>query len=541
MTELFRKLLKKRGFSDAFLHPKYEDSLDPFLLPDMKKAVERISEAIKKGEKILVYGDYDADGITASVLMKETLEMAGAKEVMVMLPDRFKDGYGMSNKVIERAKKDGVGLVITVDCGSGNLEIIEELNKLSIDTIVSDHHECPDELPKAVAVVNAKRKDKAVLAELKDLAGVGVAFKIAQAMEREGLFEAGREKWLLDLVLIGTICDSMSMTIENRRLCYFGMVVLKKTRRVGLKELMRVAKIKRINTDSIGFQIGPRLNAAGRIKSAGLAMELLATKSRVRAAKIAEELEELNLERKNMQNKAIESIKKTEVEKDNVIVVAGDWHEGVLGIIAGKLTEKYRRPSFVFTKLEEVYKGSGRSLGDFDLAQALCECQNVIVNGGGHSGACGVKVLISELDNFKTRVNEYYASLELKNQERFWDLTEDLAVSDLSEFKIELIEEMKQLEPFGTKNEEPVFLLEQVEIEEIRKMGRNGEHLGLLVSDEKGNNMKLVAFYAPEEWFLMGVGERVDVFVKLIENEWNGIKAIEGRIEKISLARSEFI
>lgn len=541
MTKLFKKLLEKRGVSDAFLHPKYEECVDPFLMPDMKKAVERIKKAAKNKEKVLIYGDYDADGVTASVVMKDILEMAGVPPIKVMLPNRFKDGYGMSTKVVERAKKDKINLIITVDCGSGNADIIEELGKLGVDVIVSDHHECPEELPKAVAVVNAKRKDMDVLPELKDLAGVGVAFKIAQAMVKEEMIEAGREKWLLDLVLIGTICDNMSMTLENRRLCYFGMIVLKKTRRIGLKELMRFAGVKMINTDSIGFQIGPRINATGRIKSAEMALELLLTDSAPEAVKIAEKIEALNLERKQMQNAALREIEATGVGKEHVIVVSGDWHEGVLGIIAGKLTEEYRRPSFAFTKLDDIYKGSGRSFGEFNLAQALCECQDTIVNGGGHSGACGVKVLISKFEDFKTEINKYYDSLKLENQERFLSAKEDLNVRDLGDFEPELVDEMKQLEPFGEKNEEPVFKLEGMELREMRKMGKNGEHLSLLVGDKGGNKMKLVAFYAPEEWFDFEEDDYIDIWVKLIENDWNGIKTLEGRIEKISLAESELI
>ncbi len=541
MTKLFERLLEKRGVSDAFLKPKYEECLDPFLLPEMDKAMKRIEKAIKNKEKILIYGDYDADGVTASVLLKDALEVAGASEVEIMLPDRFKDGYGMSAKVVDRAREDKVGLIITVDCGSGNLDIIEELGKINADVIVSDHHECPEKLPKAVAVVNPKRKDCEVLPELKDLAGVGVAFKIVQAMRDKGLIESGQEKWLLDLVLIGTMCDSMPMTLENRRLCYFGMIVLKKTRRAGLLELMRTASIKNINTDSVGFQIGPRINAAGRMDSAELAMRLLLEKSAAKAAKIADELESLNSERKAEQNAALRDIKKAGVPDDKVIVVSGDWHEGVLGIIAGKLTEEYKRPSFVFTKLEDVYKGSGRSFGEFNLAQALCECQNTILAGGGHAGACGVKVPIPKFEEFKTEVNKYYKSLKLVDQERYLDFKEDLAVQDLADFEPAIIEEMKQLEPFGVKNDEPVFMLEDVEVVELRKIGKEGEHLSLLVRDKSGNKMRMVAFYVPEEWFDLREGDEMNVWVKLMENEWNGIKTLEGRIEKISLAKSELI
>ena len=224
--------MEKRGITADFLHPEYEKLPDPLLLPDMEKGIERILSAIDKREKILVYGDYDVDGVTASTVMAEALELAGAAPVEIMLPDRFADGYGMSPKLIDRAVKGGFSLVVTVDCDSRNFEIIDELNKNKIDTVVTDHHECEDEVPAAVAVINPKRKD---YAGFRDLAGVAVAFKVAQALVLKGRIPAGQEKWLLDLVLIGTVCDNMALVDENRILGFFGMKVLEKTRRVGFE------------------------------------------------------------------------------------------------------------------------------------------------------------------------------------------------------------------------------------------------------------------------------------------------------------------
>jgi single-stranded-DNA-specific exonuclease len=243
MSGLFERLLKKRGVKADFLSPKYEDCVDPFVLNGMDEAVKRIKQAVEKQEKILIYGDYDVDGVTASTIMHDALEMAGAKEIEIMLPDRFVDGYGMNEKVVKQAKERGCSLIITVDCGSRNNDIIDKINAAQIDVIVTDHHECGEKLPKAVAVINPKSQ---VDGELHDLAGAGVAFKVAQALVKEGLIQARREKWLLDLVAIGTICDSMVLLGENRRLCYYGMIVLEKTHRVGLQELMKVAGIKKI-------------------------------------------------------------------------------------------------------------------------------------------------------------------------------------------------------------------------------------------------------------------------------------------------------
>ena len=281
MNKLFEQLLKIRRIDSDFLNPKYEKLTDPFELPDMKKAITRIKNATESSEKILIYGDYDVDGVTSSTLMEEALILAGVKKdhIYIMLPDRFTDGYGMSPKLIKFAEKNEVTLVITVDCGSRNHNIIDELNTLKIDTIVTDHHECEENLPDAVAVINPKRQDyKPKDESIRNLAGVGVAFKVAEALKKEGMIKDGQEKWLLDLVLLGTICDSMLLTGENRILGAFGAKVLEKTRRKGLKELMKSSGMKEINSESIGFQLGPRLNAAGRLKTADISLNLLRAK-----------------------------------------------------------------------------------------------------------------------------------------------------------------------------------------------------------------------------------------------------------------------
>lgn len=530
MSRLFDELVQKRGFSECFLYPKYEKLPDSFLLPDMKNATERIKKAVKAREGVIIYGDYDVDGVTASTVMKEALRLAGLNEAEVMLPDRFKDGYGMSEKVVERAGEVGAKLVITVDCGSNNKEIVEKLQKMGVDVIVTDHHECSEELPKAVAVVNPKRKD-AECRELRDLAGVGVAFMVARALTSEGMIPIGQEKWLLDLVLIGTICDNMRMSEINRILCYFGVKVLEKTRRVGLKELMRTAGVNKITADSIGFQIGPRLNAAGRMASANEAFRLLNVRTKVEGAKIANELERLNLERRNQQMTAMQEFKKNGVPDDRVLVMTGDWHEGVLGIIAGRLTEDYGRPAFVLSQTKEgVWKGSGRSFGEFSLAEALRACGDVIIGGGGHAGAAGVKVANDKVADFREKINDYYASLGLSGQERFLKKEADLSVRRVDEFTLDFMEELKLLEPFGVGNEMPVFELLDVFVLDKKLMGGDGQHLRLIVRGEDGKTMKLVAFNVPETWRRVENGQETSILINVEENEWNGLRSVEGRI-----------
>ncbi len=540
MNKIFEQLLKIRGMGKGFLDPKYEDLSDPMELPDMQKVVERLQAAAGGKEKVLVYGDYDVDGVTATAILVNTLKLMGLTEVETMLPDRFVDGYGMSDRLVEKAIKTGVNLVITVDCGSNNAEIVRALNAKKKNVIVTDHHEINGEIPEAVAVVNPKRPDfgdfcenKSAMERLRELAGAGVAFMLAKALADNGMIPKGQEKWLLDLAMIGTICDSMVLTGDNRIICKYGAIVLKKTRRPGLRELMRVAGVNRISGEAIGYQIGPRLNAAGRMQTAELALKLLLSESKVESAQIADELNHLNQERRNQQNNAIEEVEKKGITDDPVIVAKGDWHEGIVGIIAGRLTERYKKPSFVLTEVDGKYKGSGRSFGEFNLALALKECQELLLSGGGHAAACGIKLEKERADDFEKKINEYYRGLGLKNQERFLEKGEDLALNKLEGLDLELMEDLRKLEPFGNGNPEPVFLLEDMFVLDVTKMGSEDQHLRMLVRDDYGQTMKLVAFYAKKNWLNLRPAARVNIWVELTENEWNGVRSVEGRVLKM--------
>ena len=552
MSKIFEHLVERRGLTREFLEPRYEECAAPGVLPDMVAAVQRLGQAKARGEKVLIYGDYDVDGVTASTALNEALRLAGIEVAGVMLPNRFTDGYGMSRKVVERARETGAKLVVTVDCGSRNQEIVQELLEAGVETVVTDHHECGETLPAAVAVVNPKRRDVGAAggvasglgaaeletgaAGLRELAGVGVVFKLAQALVEAGMIPAGQEKWLLDLVLIGTICDSMRLRGENRRLVYYGMKVLEKTRRVGLQELLRTAGVKRLNGEAIGFQIGPRLNAAGRMETAETALRLLMTRRRTEAAALAEELEGLNRERRTQQQAAVREIGQRGVGKEPVIVEAGEWHEGILGIIAGRLVEEYQRPAFVLARAGDCYKGSGRSFGEFNLAEALKATEKWVISGGGHAAACGVKVPLEGLAEFAAAMNRYYEGLGLKEQERFLEVKEDLVVEDLGELTLELMEELRQLEPFGEGNAEPRFLLPEMRVTEVARLGTEGQHLRLMLEDGRGGRLKLMRFFAPEEDLRTSVGERVNVWATLAENVFRGTRSVEGRIERLERA-----
>ncbi len=534
MNKIFTQLTKNRHLTPDFISPKYENLEDPDSLPDMKKALKRIEKAIKTGEKVLIYGDYDVDGVTASTLIEQALKMAGLTEVEIMLPDRFVDGYGMSERLIKRAKKDQITLVVTVDCGSRNHAIIDKLNHENIDTIVTDHHECEETIPDAVAVINPHRHDYQGPADLKNLAGVGVAFKLAQGLVKAGKIKEGQEKWLLDLVLLGTICDSMLLSGENRILTYFGKIVLEKTKRPGLIELKKSAKVKTITSESIGFGLGPRLNSAGRLETAEISLNLLRTTSFTEAAKLASKLEELNQNRRKEQREAVKEITenlKNSKEDTPVIIQTGNWHEGILGIVAGRLVEEYHKPAFVLTEVDGgIYKGSGRSFGEFNLANALEAAKDAIIGGGGHAAAAGLQLKQENLYQFREKINAYYKNLNLKDQERFLKNHADLDIENLTDFNLELIEELHQLEPFGPGNEEPIFCLKNAHIVEQKKMGQDQNHLRLDLQGKDHKIIKSVAFFAPENWFSLYDDEAYNFLIKPVENEWNGVRSTEARL-----------
>lgn len=534
MNKFFTQLIAARHLTDDFIHPKYEDLADPTTLPDMNKALDRIEKAIKTGEKVLIYGDYDVDGVTSSTLMEQALKLAGLEDIEIMLPDRFIDGYGMSERLITHAKEQKITLVITVDCGSKNHTIIDELNQNHSDAIITDHHECGDDLPEAVAVINPHRHDYKGPDDLQNLAGVGVAFKLAQGLAKRNLINPGQEKWLLDLVLLGTICDSMLLSKENRILTYYGKIVLEKTKREGLKALIKNAATTKITSETIGFQLGPRLNAAGRLDTAKISLDLLRTNSATEAAKLAGKLEELNRKRRTEQRAAFQEIaEKLQNSKEDtpVIIETGTWHEGIIGIVAGRLVEKYQKPAFVLTEVEDgIFKGSGRSFGDFNLAKALEYAKDAIEGGGGHAAAAGVQVRRENLYQFREKINTYYESLNLKDQDQFLKYHADLDIENLKDFNLDLIEDLATLEPFGPGNEEPIFCLKSAEIADSRRMGSDGSHLRLDLRARDGATVKSVAFSAPDSWFHLYDDRTYDFLVQPTVNEWNGTRSCEARL-----------
>lgn len=539
---LFDKILAARGFNAkskaAFLLPDYLQIYDPFLLPDMKKAVERLVSARQKQEKILIYGDYDIDGLTAVALLLDTFAGFGFENVDVFMPNRFVEGYGMTVDAVEQIAKDGAKLIVTVDCGSLSEKEIIRANELGVDTIVTDHHDAADVQPPAVAVINPKRLDNKY--PFIELAGVGVAFKLVQALQTklEGL-PIGQEKWLLDLVALGTVCDVVPLIDENRIFTYWGLKVLVKAKRPGLKALMLVAGIdsRKVNARSLGFGLGPRMNAAGRLETAQYALDMLISNDPIDALEKAQYLDELNISRRVDQAKILKeaTIQAEKYTNDSVLVVSGaDWNHGIVGIIASKLLEKFKKPVFVLQEMGDEAKGSARSYGDFSVAEALKFCKDIITRGGGHKLAAGVTLPTKNIDKFRKGINEFYKNQKLVNQSSLL-LPKADAIAELNELTEELVDLISQLEPFGTGNPQPILQSNNLTVINVRKIGDNGQHIKLELSDETGQKMQFLAFGAPEH-FYVEIGTKLSIWYHIDVNEWNGNRSVEGKLLHLEAA-----
>ena len=538
---LIDELLKKRGLTgevaQAFLSPSYDATKhDPFLLPDMRMAVDRIRQAQLEDEKVVIYGDYDVDGMCATAILADALAKFGLK-VDTYTPNRFTEGYGLNADAVHSIAEAGAKLVITVDCGSLSHDEIKLAGELGLDVIVTDHHAVAETMPPAVAVINPHRADSKY--PFADLAGCGVAFKLVQALQDEpGGLPSGQEKWLLDLVALGTVCDIVPLLGENRSNVRWGIEVLRKTKRRGIKALMAVAKVRpeEVDTRKIGFVFGPRLNAAGRLETAKYALELLLTNNSDRAVELAQKLEVLNRERRAEQDRIFtEAVKMASNLQDPVLIVGGvSWNEGVIGIVASKLVEKFGKPAFVLSLGGQEVKGSGRSFGDFSLAAAIDATREYLLKGGGHAAAGGVTLEATKVDKWRAAINDFYKSLKLSDQSKHLLVAEDLVVDDLGGINTDLVNELAQLEPFGMGNERPVFRLSGMQARFVDRIGKASEHLKITVADKAGNTLKFLAFAPPDAWFVEP-GSEISVWVNLEINEWNGQKTVEGRILRLEL------
>jgi len=546
MPGVKEQLLASRGLTDAKILAEFcEPSLntryqkfkhDPFLLPDMQAAVDRIVLAKERGELVYVYGDYDIDGITATTILHDAFTTFGITHD-AFIPNRFVEGYGLTKDAIKALHQKGAQLIVTVDCGSLSHAEIDLANELGMQVIVTDHHNVAPEMPAAVATVNPKRPDHDY--PFKDLAGCGVAFKLVQALQTKlpGMPD-GHEKLLLDLVAFGTVCDVVTLQDENRANVYCGLQVMAQQRRQGFKALMALTETRpeKLNARTLGFMFGPRLNAAGRLETAQYSLDLMTATDSMQAFELAQKLDAMNKQRRTNQDKIFKEAQKQaeQFANDPVLVLSGkDWSHGIIGIVAAKILEKYHKPTFVIEEMGDDAKGSARSYGDFSAADAIRAAEKYIIKGGGHKLAAGVTLKTADIAHFRTAVNDFYHAQKLKDQQRHLEPKIDAIVEHFKELDHELMAFLKTLEPFGHGNPEPIFHVRGAVVQSRRTLGADNSHLKLEIGDKDGRRWSLIGFGQAQK-YLHDAGELVDVWFTLLENEWRGVVKLEGQLLKMT-------
>lgn len=572
INRIVATLLYNRGYTDAassaaFIRMESEILCNPFDMKDMDRAVERIRRAVADGERITVYGDYDVDGVTSVCTLYLYLKSIGGV-VDYYIPNRTGEGYGVSCQAIESLKSRGTSLIITVDTGITANEEVEFARGLGIDFLITDHHECRSELPAACAVVNPHRPDCAY--PFKELAGVGVVFKLICAYEERykgkprAIATGDMIRTYADLVAIGTIADVMPIKAENRIIVKYGLSMIENTPRIGLAALISVSASKsesrkndkyakrkkktKITSGYIGFTLAPRINAAGRVRSASMAVELFLSEDADEAYRIADELCAANKERQSEENKimleAYKKIEQMDIDNNPVIVLdADEWHHGVIGIVSSRITEKYGRPSILVSfegndpatpSSEAVGKGSGRSIKGLNLVDALCYCSDHLVKFGGHELAAGLSVTRSELPLFREKINEF-ARANLTEKDMIPVIEADMEIR-FQDINLALAEALQLLEPYGVGNPIPLFVMRGACVNEIGGVS-NGKHTKMTLSDGRGCLNGIYFSNAPDT-IGVGVGDEVDVLFSIDINEWLDRKSVQLVIRDVKPSRA---
>lgn len=526
ITDLPAKVLKSRGYSDTeireFISPDYAKGLgDPFQLEGMKEAVTRIAQAIKKTENIVIYGDYDIDGLSASTLLYDALSRMGNTPDLY-IPDRFEEGYGLNSKALEKIKKAGAGLVISVDCGVTAHKQAKLAKKIGLDLVITDHHEPDGKAPDgAIATINPKLQD---LERLKILSGVGVAFYLVLGLQQKtGLLAKGQEKWLLDMVALGTVCDVVPMVGINRLLTKFGLIVMSKSNRSGLRALAEASgvELKNINEVDLGFKIGPRLNAAGRLTHAQKALELLTTDDSQLAKNIALELNQLNHERQQTTKQIFEEAdnQARQYRNDPVLVLhSPDWSHGVVGIVASRIAEKWHKPAILLQELGASSKGSARSYGKFNIVEAIADSAQLLETFGGHAFAAGLKLQTDNIKELRFRINQYALKhMDIENNLKVLDVTIDLAARLNT---LGLYDVLNQLAPFGNENSRPICTA-RFNVAEVRLVGSDASHLRMKLQDEDNNDHEAIGFGMGAKYDFLKPSIEVQLVYTINENWWN--------------------
>ncbi|AYF99710.1 single-stranded-DNA-specific exonuclease RecJ [Lactococcus allomyrinae] len=526
LDELTSNILYSRGIRDAdtienFLRPSLEELHDPFLLHDMKKATDRILSAVENGENILIYGDYDADGMTASSVMKTALDELGA-EVQVYLPNRFTDGYGPNLDVYQYfINNESIDLIITVDNGVAGFDAIEWAQNHDVDVIVTDHHSMPETLPNAYAIVHPEHPDSVY--PFKYLAGVGVAFKVACALLEYIPSE------MLDLVAIGTIADMVSLTDENRILVAHGLKELARTERAGLQELMKIAgcDFGKITEETVGFQIAPRLNALGRLDDPNPAIELLTGWDEEAATSIAQMIDEKNNERKSIVDKIYQEASEMLTDDPVQILYHENWHKGVLGIVAGRLLEKIHKPIIMLAEEDGILRGSARSIEAFDIFKALDSHRELFIAFGGHKQAAGMTLSIENVEKLEQVMIDFIMDNNIDMSGK--TVLELSGTCELDRLSLSTINNLEALAPFGMNNPKPRFLVENYKVTQSRSMGKDNSHLKLKIEQNKAQIDAVYFGHGAEE--LEFEQAETKLAVMLSSNSWNGNTTVQLMVE----------
>ena len=535
INKLLATILVNRNITEEeqinkFLKPKRNDFYDPYKMPDMKIAVQRILKAIHNKEKIIIYGDYDVDGITSVTVLKSFLEERGINAAEY-IPNRLEEGYGLNKIAVEEIAKQKYTLMITVDCGISANEEVEYANQLGIETIITDHHEPGSELPNAIAVVDAKRKDNSY--PFRNLAGVGVVFKLIQALSIELNLDEKEYLKYLDIVCIGTISDIVPLVDENRVIVKLGLKLVEQTKNLGLKAILQASGYNKIDSNTISFGVAPRINDCCRMGHQEEALKLFLSKNPDEVIELTQKLNEYNKLRqdieKNIYTDAITQIEKDKLSDKNTIVLMGkNWHHGVIGIVSSKITELYFKPSILLCEEDDYGKGSGRSIPGFDLYEALTECQGSIEKFGGHSMAVGINVKKDKVQEFKEQLEEIAVQKHIEDIVPILKIDMQVSLDDIDK---EMVESLNELEPFGEENKMPLFAIKNLKIDSIRALSE-GKHLKLTLKDNK-NIINAIGFnlgYLSTEY---RIGDKIDVVGNLEINNFNGVDNIQINIKDI--------
>lgn len=523
----------------AFLQPDLAQLHDPFLLPDMAVAADRLVQAIQERQTVMVHGDYDMDGVTASALMIKMLSKLGA-DVHYFIPHRQLDHYGLNVNAVRQAARLGAKLVVAVDCGVTAHEAVDEACKLGVDVIVIDHHEPGDALPNALAVVDPKRADSRY--PERDLASVGLCFKVASAVcERLALPQGSLQRAYLDLVAMGTVADVVPLLGENRILTLFGLQLLPHTRKTGLRALLRLCNLDGgVRSSDIAFRLAPRMNAVGRMGDATDALDLLLTDDEEEATRLALQLENANRERQREQESTYRDAmrmleEQADTDHDRVFVLSSaDWHVGVVGIVASKILERHGRPAILLVEQGEEARGSARSIQEFDISEALSRCRDTLIRFGGHALAAGLTLRTEHLDEFRERLNKLAA--ELLPDECLCRRIHIDGELLLDEIDMELLEGLAALEPYGQGNPDPLFITRGVEVLDLRTVGRDDQHLKLFVS-QGDRPVDCIGFGLGPESSWLRRGMVVDICHTPEINEFNGLRGLQLRLEAIRITQ----